>query len=157
MKHSNYFEIIVGTFVLACAAIFFFNSFKSAKIKTSGGYNLVAKFDNVGGVEAGSDVKIAGVKIGIVENNLLDKETYRAVTTLIVNNDVKLPTDSSAKIVSSGLIGDKFLEITPGADEEFLKNGDELRFTQSSVNFEQLLGKFMFSGDKKDEKKDENK
>jgi len=152
MQRNNYFEIIVGTFVLACAALFFFNSFKSAKIKTTSGYNLLVKFDDAGGIEAGSDVKISGIKIGVVENNSLDTKTYRAVIRINVNNNIKLPTDSSAKIVSSGLLGDKYLEISPGADEEFLKDEDEVLFTQSSVNFEQLLSKFIFNGEKKDDK-----
>jgi len=154
MKQNNYFEIIVGTFVLLCAGFFFFSSFKSAKIKTNDGYHLIAKFDDASGIEAGGDVKISGIKIGTVHDNSLDTKSYRALLTFSVNNDIKLPTDSSAKIVSSGLLGEKYLEITPGADEEFLKNGEEVPYTQSSVNFEQLLGKFMFSDkkDKKDEK-----
>ncbi len=152
---QNYFEIIVGTFVLLCAGFFFFNSFKSAKIKNNGGYHLIAKFDNAGGIEAGSDVKISGIKVGTVENNTLDEKTYRALLVFSVDQKVKLPTDSSASISSSGLLGEKFLELSPGADEEFLQEGGEVAYTQSSVNFEQLLGKFMFNG--KDDKKDEKK
>lgn len=157
MQRNNYFEIIVGTFVLVCAAWFFFNSFKSAKIRTSGGYIVVAKFDDAGGIDAGSDVKISGVKIGTVENYILDGKTYRALVQLNIDNNVKIPTDSSAKIVSSGLLGEKYVELNPGGDEEFLKNGEEVRFTQSSVNFEQLLGKFMFSDKEKDGDKNEKK
>jgi phospholipid/cholesterol/gamma-HCH transport system substrate-binding protein len=155
MKQNNYFEIIVGTFVLICAGLFFFNSVKSANIKTGYGYHLSAKFDDAGGIEAGSDVKMSGIKIGTVEKNTLDAKTYRAQLFFSVDKDVKLPTDSSAKIVSSGLLGEKFLELSPGADEEFLSDGQEIIYTQSSINFEQLLGKFMFSN--KDEKKDEKK
>lgn len=154
MQRSNYFEVIVGTFVLFCAAIFFFNSFKSAKIKTTSGYDIIAKFDDAGGIDAGSDVKISGVKIGTVENQILDTQSFRAVLRLNVDKEVQLPTDSSAKIVSSGLLGEKFVEISPGGDEEYLKDGEEIRFTQSSVNFEQLLGKFMFSD--KDKKENDN-
>lgn len=157
MKQNNYFEIIVGTFVLLCAGFFFFNSFKSAKIKTTYGYHLLAKFDDASGIEAGGDVKISGIKVGVVENNVLDPKTYRALLTFSVSSDVTLPTDSSAKIVSSGLLGEKYLAITPGADEEFLKDGEEVAFTQSSVNFEQLLGKFMFNDDDKKNKDDAKK
>lgn len=152
MKNNNYFEIIVGTFVLLCAGFFLLNSFKSAKIKSTSGYNLVAKFDNASGIEAGSDVKISGIKVGIVENNTLDTESYRAVLLLNVANDIKLPLDSSAKIASSGLLGEKFVDITPGSQEEMLTNSGEIEFTQSSVNFEDLLGKFIF-GDKKEKDK----
>lgn len=154
---QNYFEIIVGTFVLACAGFFFFSSFKSAKIKTNYGYHLYAKFDDASGIEAGSDVKISGIKVGTIDNNSLDTKTYRALLFFSLGKDVQLPTDSSAKIVSSGLLGEKYLEIMPGADEEFLKDGGEITYTQSSVNFEQLLGKFMFSDKDKKDNHDEKK
>ncbi|MBM3579960.1 MAG: outer membrane lipid asymmetry maintenance protein MlaD [Alphaproteobacteria bacterium] len=153
-KNSNYFEVIVGTFVLLCTAFFFFNSFRSAKVSSSTGYFLIAKFDNADGLNAGSDVKISGVKIGTVEEQILDLKTFRAALRLNINKSVELPSDSSAKIVSEGLLGSKYLAITPGGDDENLKNGDEIQFTQSSVNFEELLGKFIFS-DK--DKNNENK
>lgn len=151
-KTNNYFEIIVGTFVLFCAIFFFFNSLKSAKVKTGGGYNLIAKFDNIDGIAGGSDVKISGVKIGTVENQLLDEKDFRAVLQLNLNSEVKIPTDSSAKIASEGLLGSKYLSITPGADEELLKNGEEIQYTQSSISFEELLGKFIFSSTSNKEK-----
>ncbi len=156
MKNNNYFEVIVGTFVLLCAGVFFFNSFKSAKIKTLNGYHITAKFDDAGGIEAGSDVKISGIKIGTVENNTLDQTSYRALLTLMIDNSTKLPLDSSAKIISAGLLGEKYIEITPGSEEELLKNDGEIIYTQSSANLEELLGKFIFGSDKKDENKNEN-
>lgn len=157
-KTNNYFEIIVGTFVLFCAIFFFFNSLKSAKVKTSGGYNLIAKFDNIDGIAGGSDVKISGVKVGTVENQILDEKDFRAVLQLNLNSEVKIPTDSSAKISSEGLLGSKYLSITPGADEEVLKTGEEIQFTQSSISFEELLGKFIFSSTNKEKSnKDEKK
>jgi phospholipid/cholesterol/gamma-HCH transport system substrate-binding protein len=144
-KANNYFEIIVGTFVLLCAGFFFFSSFKSSEISSSETYHLIAKFDNISGIASGSDIKISGVKIGTVEEQFLDEKTYRATLRLLINKTVQLSSDSSAKISSEGLLGSKFLSIEPGADEEFLKEGDEIQFTQSSVNFEELLGKFIFS------------
>lgn len=154
-KTNNYFEIIVGTFVLLSAIFFFFSSFKNSKVSANQGYHLIAKFDNIDGIALGSDVKISGVKIGTVEEQFLDEKTYRAALKIIVNNSIKLSSDSSAKVSSEGLLGSKYLSIEPGADEEILKEGDEIKFTQSSVNFEELLGKFIFSAnsDKKDEKK----
>lgn len=149
MKRTNFFEILVGTFVLGCAALFLLSSLKSAKIKNTNGYELVAKFDDAGGIEAGSDVKISGVKIGTVSNNFLDENTYRAVLKFQVKESIKLPLDSSAKIVSSGLLGEKYLEISPGSDEDYLKAGEEINFTQSSVNLESLLSKFMFKSEEK--------
>jgi phospholipid/cholesterol/gamma-HCH transport system substrate-binding protein len=156
-KTNNYFEIIVGTFVLFCAAFFFFDSFKSAKVSSSSGYHLIAKFENADGITNGSDIKISGIKIGTVESQSLDTKDFRAVLQLNVNNDVKLSTDSSAKISSEGLLGSKYLSITPGADDENLKDGEEITFTQSSVNFEELLGKFIFSSQDKNQKTDVKK
>lgn len=156
-KSNNYFEIIVGTFVLFCAIFFFVTSFKSAKVGSNSGYNLIAKFDSVDGISGGSDVKIAGVKIGTVIDQYLDKQDFRATLLMTINNDVKLPSDSSVKIASEGLLGSKYLAVTPGGDEENLTAGDEIEYTQSSVNLEDLLGKFIFgSSDKKNnEKKNE--
>jgi phospholipid/cholesterol/gamma-HCH transport system substrate-binding protein len=156
-KNNHYFEIIVGTFVLLCATYFFFNSFKSAKVGRVSGYYVIAKFDNIDGIAGGSDVKISGVKIGTVEDQYLDSEDFRATLRLSIDQGIKLPTDSSAKISSEGLLGSKYLSITPGADEEMLKNGDEIQFTQSSINFEDLLGKFIFSSADKDKNSNKDK
>jgi phospholipid/cholesterol/gamma-HCH transport system substrate-binding protein len=156
-KSNNYFEIIVGTFVLICAIVFFFTSFNKSQSKTVNGYHLIAKFDNADGINNGSDVKISGVKIGTVEGQSLDTETFKAALKLNIPNHIKLSSDSSIKISSEGLLGSKYLSISPGADEENLKDGDEIIFTQSSVNFEDLLGKFIFnSTDKKDDKNKDN-
>lgn len=153
-KTNNYFEIIVGTFVLFCAIFFFFTSFKSAKINNSSGYHLIAKFDNIDGIAGGSDIKISGVKIGTVEDQFLDEKDFRATLKLNIDQNVELPSDTSAKIASEGLLGSKYLSITPGGDEENLKDGEEIQFTQSSVNLEDLLGKFIFGANDKDKKND---
>ena len=157
-KTNNYFEIIVGTFVLLCAAFFFFDSFKSSKVRTDNGYHLLAKFDNAEGIAVGSDIKISGIKIGTVAEQFLDEKDFRAVLKLNISKNVKLSSDSSAKISSEGLLGSKFLSISPGSEDENLKDGEEIAFTQSSVNFEDLLGKFIFSSNSsKDETKNETK
>ncbi len=153
-KNNNYFEIIVGTFVLICASFFFVSSFKKSQSSNFETYNIIAKFENADGLSDGADVKISGVKVGSVAKQSLDKETYRALISLDIAKTVTLSSDSSAKIASEGLLGSKYIAITPGGDEEFLKDGDEIQFTQSSVNFEELLGKFIFNSNQ--EKKDEN-
>jgi phospholipid/cholesterol/gamma-HCH transport system substrate-binding protein len=145
IKNNNYFDFIVGTFVLISAFTFFFSSFRSSKVNNDHGYILNARFDNINGIANGSDVKISGVKIGSVINQKIDEKNFRAIIEFDVKDSLKLPVDSSAKIVSDGLLGGKYLEITPGSDEEILKEGEEIIFTQSSVNFEELLGKFMFN------------
>jgi len=155
-KTSNYFEIIVGTFVLFCAIFFLFSSLHSTQVSDTKGYRLIAKFDNIEGINSGSDVKISGVKVGTVEEQILDEKDFRAVLKINLNNSVKLPSDSSAKISSEGLLGSKYLSISPGGDDENLKDGEEIQFTQSSVSFEDLLGKFIF-GDKNKKEEDEKK
>lgn len=155
-KTNNYFEIIVGTFVLFCAIFFLFSSFRSAQVSDTKGYRLIAKFDNIDGINSGSDVKISGVKVGNVEEQILDEKDFRAVLKINLNNSLKLPSDSSVKISSEGLLGSKYLSISPGGDEENLKDGEEIQFTQSSVSFEDLLGKFIF-GDKNKKEEDEKK
>lgn len=151
-KTNNYFEIIVGTFVLISAIFFLITSFRSTGSTEGSSYNLIAKFDNVDGISVGGDVKISGVKVGTVEGVSLDERSFRAVLKISVSDKVKLPSDSSAKVASEGLLGSKYFSITPGGDEENLKEGEEIQFTQSSVNFEDLLGKFIFSSKDEDEK-----
>ena len=148
IKNNNYFEIIVGTFVLFCAIFFFTTSFKNAKVGNAGGYEIIAKFDNVDGISNGSDVKISGVKVGTITDQFLDEKDFRATLKITLSDNIKIPSDSSAKISSEGLLGSKYLAITPGGDEENLSAGEEIQFTQSSVSFEDLLGKFIFSQDK---------
>ncbi len=147
-KNKNYFEFVVGSFVLLCALFFFVSSFRSANVGGKSGYVLLAKFDNVDGIKSGSDVKISGVKIGNVNEQFIDEKTYRAELKLTINNGIKIPVDSSVKIASEGLLGSKYLSISPGSSEETLSTGGEIIFTQSSVNFEDLLGKFIFSNNK---------
>jgi len=153
-KANNYFDFIVGTVVLLTAIIFLFFSFRSAKISSIDRYNLKAKFENADGIEIGSDVKISGIKIGKITEQTLDQQSFRAIFTLNIDNQTKIPADSSAKIVSEGLLGAKYIAITPGGAEENLSEGQEISFTQSSVNFEELLGKFIFSD--KDKSKEKN-
>jgi phospholipid/cholesterol/gamma-HCH transport system substrate-binding protein len=148
---NNLFEVIVGTFVLGCAVYFFFFSLDKTGTSSKNTYQISAKFDNIDGINSGSDIKVSGVKVGTVEGQNIDPKTYQAIAMLNINNDIKLPTDSSAKIVSSGLLGEKYLSIEIGANDEMLRDGDQILFTQSGVNFEELLGKFIF-GSSTDEK-----
>ncbi len=147
-SNHNYFDFAVGSIVLGVATLFFFTSLQKSKISNHNGYNLIAKFESADGLSSGSDVKISGVKIGSVVSQELDNKTFQAVVTIKLNNDVKIPTDSSAKVASEGLLGSKYISIVPGGDTEFLAQNQEITFTQSSVNFEELLGKFIFGGNK---------
>ncbi|NBX52228.1 MAG: outer membrane lipid asymmetry maintenance protein MlaD [Proteobacteria bacterium] len=152
-KIHNFFDFLVGTIVLVVAITFLVISFKSSKISSDNGYKILAKFDNADGINIGSDIKISGVKIGTIAEQNLDSDSFQAVLKFNIYNHIKIPSDSSAKIVSEGLLGSKYIAITPGGNDEFLKEGQEINFTQSSINFEELLGKFIFNGKDNNEKK----
>ena len=154
-KSHNYFDFLIGSLVLLCAIGFFSYSFKNSKISTNEGYAIFAKFENADGISIGSDIKISGIKVGSIVEQSLDEKTFKANLKMNVSDNIKIPSDSSAKIVSEGLLGSKYISISLGGDEENLKDGQEITFTQSSVNFEELLGKFIFSDKNKNENKDE--
>jgi phospholipid/cholesterol/gamma-HCH transport system substrate-binding protein len=148
---KNLAETLLGAIVLAGAIIFLTFAYSKGGLKTVDGYPVIAKFDRVDGLAEGSDVRMSGIKIGTVISQKLDIKTYLAVLTMNVQKDVKLPRDSSARIASNGLLGDKYLSITPGAEDEMLKSGGEISHTQGSVDLLSLVGRMIFSqtGDKK--------
>jgi phospholipid/cholesterol/gamma-HCH transport system substrate-binding protein len=145
MAQRNSTELIAGFVVLAVAAGFLGYAVVHTGRATLGGYMLNARFDHIDGLSVGSDVRLAGVKIGSVTTARVDPGTYQAVVGFTVEPAVKLPKDSSAAITSDGLLGGKFLSLEPGGDEAMLSNGGTVTITQSSVSLEQLLGKFIFS------------
>lgn len=154
MRH-NTIEILMGAIVLSVAGFFLFFAYSSSGYKNTDGVNFTAKFDRVDGLNVGSDVKMSGVKIGTVRTMTVDPKTFLAAVTLSVAPQIQLPKDTSVEVVTDGLLGSKYLALVPGGDEENLKPGDTIKYTQSSVSLENLIGKFMFSN--KDGKKDEGK
>lgn len=143
---NNAIETVMGAVVLAVAGGFLYFAYNNSNVKHIDGYEVNADFSNITGIAVGSDVRIGGIKIGVVEGLDLDPKTYQAVAHLRVRDDVKLPKDSSAAVQSAGLLGDKFITIEPGGDEALMKNGDSIAMTQSSVSIEEMIGKFVFSG-----------
>ncbi|MBI4184710.1 MAG: outer membrane lipid asymmetry maintenance protein MlaD [Proteobacteria bacterium] len=141
----NLIETVMGAVVLVVAALFLVFAFTTTDIGARSGYVLNAKFDRVDGLLIGNDVRLSGVKVGTVAGQTLDPETYLAVVSMTIDPSVKLPADSSAQILSDGLLGGKYLALVPGADTRMLKEGETIKFTQSSVSLEQLIGKFIFS------------
>jgi len=141
----NLIETIIGFLVILVAIIFFVFSYKVADVKKlESTYELTAKFDQVEGIVVGSDVAISGIKVGIVKNLSLDTKDYNAKMTMAIKDNIKLPSDSSAKIVSEGLLGSKYVSIEAGSDDEMLEDGDQIMYTQSSMNLESLISKFAF-------------
>ncbi|MFM9890747.1 MAG: outer membrane lipid asymmetry maintenance protein MlaD [Rickettsiales bacterium] len=143
---NNAIETVMGAVVLTVAGGFLYFAYSNSNVKPIEGYAVNAAFSNISGISTGSDVRVGGIKIGVVENMELDPKTFQAVTTLRIGEQYKLPKDSSAAIHSPGLLGDKFIDIQPGGDEQNLGNGDKITFTQPAVSIEELVGKFVFSG-----------
>jgi phospholipid/cholesterol/gamma-HCH transport system substrate-binding protein len=143
----NIIETLIGALVLlvAVGAIFFAYSNAGMKVNASS-YKIFAQFERIDGLTLGSDVRVGGVKVGIVSQQTLDPKTYLARVEMSINQQVKLPKDSSAQIVSDGLLGSKYVAIIPGAEDAMLAANEEITFTQSSVNLETLIGKMMFNG-----------
>ncbi|MGR3713077.1 MAG: outer membrane lipid asymmetry maintenance protein MlaD [Shimia sp.] len=141
-------EALVGAAVLAAAASFMVYASKYANVDRGGAaYTLNASFRSVEGVSVGTDVRLAGVKIGTVTDIALDPVTFRAQTDFSVANNIELPDDSAIVISSEGLLGGNFVEILPGGSPFNLEPGDEIEDTQSSVSLVSLLLKFVSGGD----------
>ena len=143
---NNAIETVMGAVVLAVAGGFLYFAYSNGSVKPIEGYAITADFTNINGIAPGSAVRVGGIKIGVVEKLLLDPKTYKAIATLRVGRDVPLPKDSSAAVQSSGLMGEKFVAIEPGGDDQNMADGDKISFTQPSVSIEEMIGKFVFSG-----------
>ncbi len=141
----NVIETVMGGVVLIVAAMFVAIAFRSGTATTPAGYQVIAEFDDASGMGPGSEVRMSGVKIGTVHSQELDPDTYFAVVTLNISEKVKLPRDTSARIIADGLLGSNFIALEPGGDEEMIPPGGEITFTQGSINVVDLLGRFIFS------------
>jgi phospholipid/cholesterol/gamma-HCH transport system substrate-binding protein len=145
--NNNIIEAIAGIIVLFVAALFIVIAYDASKITVMDDpyYMIKANFERIDGIDTGSVIKLGGVDIGRVASTKLDQTTYRAVVEMFISKSIKLPADSSAEITSSGFLGDKYISITPGAEENMLEENQEISLTQSSISLEALLGKFIFS------------
>src|SRR5688572_20317752 len=115
---NNAIETVMGAVVLAVAGGFLYFAYDNSNVKSIDGYAIKADFSNIAGIAVGSDVRIGGVKVGVVEEIALDPTNYQAQAILRVQDNVKLPKDSSAAIQSAGLLGDKYVTLEPGGDEQ---------------------------------------
>jgi len=142
-------DLWVGIFVLMGMGAMLFLSLKVANLLTSFStadlYRINAKFENIGGLKVRAPVKSAGVVVGRVGEIRFDNETFEAVVTLNIDSRFQFPKDSSAKILTSGLLGEQYIGITAGGDSVNLKPGDTLKLTQSAVVLENLIGQFLYN------------
>ena len=142
---GNMIETVMGGVVLVVAALFLFFAYSTSQVRAVQGYEVSAQFDSVSGIHDGTDVRIGGVKVGTIVSETLDPNTFLANVRLSIENAYKLPDDTVAKIVSSGLLGDKFMALVPGGAEQTIPPGGRIKFTQSPISIEDLVGQLMFS------------
>ena len=148
MKNINT-EMIVGLFMIAGFLAFGYLSLQMGEFSIfdlERNYRLTAEFDNVSGLKVGATIEIAGVNVGKVSDIRLGEHGLARVT-LLINQEVKISDDAIASIRTQGLIGDKYIKIIQGADEEMLADGDAIFDTQSSIDFEELVSKYIFESD----------
>jgi len=145
---SKKLEISVGAFVIAgilSLVVLAFNASGLNIARDDQSYFLYARFENLSGLSERAKVSLSGVTIGRVVSIELDTEDYVAVVKMAVDKNVPLTTDTSASILTAGLLGEKYIGLSVGADEETLMNADEIADTQSSIVLEELIGQFLFS------------
>jgi len=141
-------DLWVGIFAVVGIGAILFLSLKVANLasfSSSDTYQINAKFENIGGLKIRAPVKSAGVVVGRVGDIRFDNESFEAVVALNLDSRFKFPRDSSAKILTSGLLGEQYIGITAGGDSAFLKAGDTLKLTQSAVVLENLIGQFLYN------------
>jgi phospholipid/cholesterol/gamma-HCH transport system substrate-binding protein len=137
-------ETLIGAIVLAVAAWFLYFAYSRTETGPIGGYHVSARFDKVGDLAGGADVRMSGIKIGSVTEQSLDKRTYEAVIRLGIDSNVKLPDDTTAKIAMAGLLGGSYVDLVPGGSETMLEDGGEIVYTQGAVDLMGLLGRFIY-------------
>lgn len=136
-------NILVGAAVVILGAAVILYSYRITPINAPEGYKLTARFSSIDGVTVGTRVLLAGIKVGEVTDQGFDTETQRARVTLTIDKDVRIPTDSVAKIVSEGMLGARYIKLQAGGAEQMFAPGGEFEYVQGSINFEEILQKII--------------
>jgi phospholipid/cholesterol/gamma-HCH transport system substrate-binding protein len=145
-KDKTRLETIVGVFVLVGILCLAYLSIKLGKMELIGGdtYRVRANFDSVSGLRSGASVEIAGVEVGRVDRIVLDpKQGYTANVSLLINSGIQLQDDVIASVRTRGIIGDKYVQLKPGGSDRLLKDGGRIRETESAIDFEGLISKYI--------------
>ena len=145
LKRST-LEIVMGLVVLVGASIFSALVYQASDIKSADGYLLHAEFGTTGGLSVGDEVRLSGIKVGQIVGQSLDPVTYAARIDMRIDETVKLPSDSSARITAASLLGGNFLELLPGAGDDLMPEGTIIFDTRDPVSLSDLLGKIVFQG-----------
>jgi len=148
MSRSPTRDFVVGLFVLAGLAAMAYLSMNVGgfSLRRDGGLVVYAAFDQTGGLKARAPIVISGVKVGQIDSIVLDKN-YRARVALDLDRNLQIPVDSSASIVTSGLLGDRYISLQLGGEDKYLKPGDEITMTESAIILERLIGKLIHNTD----------
>ena len=160
MMSQRRLEITVGLFMALGFAALFMLAMRVSNLSSASlfggdtGYEITARFQNIGGLKERSPVSVAGVRIGQVTTITLDNTTHEAVVHMrIADQQSSLPKDTSASILTSGLLGEQYISLDPGGDSAMLKNGDEIRLTQSALILERFIGQFLYNKAQETDKK----
>ncbi len=149
MSKQRNMEMLVGVFVVAGIVALFFLALQVSNLgslSNEEGYQIEARFDNIGGIKIKAPVTMAGVKVGRVTAISYDKETFEAVVTLTIDKQFdQIPDDTFAKIFTAGLLGEQYIGLDAGGSEDYLKDGGKLQMTQSALVLEEVIGQFLFS------------
>ena len=140
----NAFETVLGAFVLIVAGIFVFFAYNTAQVKSVDGYKVTARFFKIGGLTAGSDVRVNGIRVGTVVSATLDRETYDAVVTMSIKSGVRLPKDTTAGIGSEGIVGGKYVRLQPGHEKTVINQGGLIANTTDFRSLEDQVGEIIF-------------
>lgn len=142
-------EVLVGLFVAAAIVAFFMLAMNVSNMSSYGndkGYEIKAHFDNIGGLKVRSPVSASGVIVGRITAIEYSSESYEAVVSMTIESQYdKFPLDTAASVLTSGLLGEQYLGLDPGAEEDYLKQGDVIELTQSAIILEQIIGQFLYS------------
>ena len=150
MTNNRTIEILVGAFMAVGLLAVFFLSMQVSNLSSSSsgdGYQVEARFDNIGSLKVRSPVTMAGVRVGRVSAIEFDRETFEAVVTLRIDSDYEqaIPDDTFAKIFTAGLLGEQYVGLDAGGSAEFLGEGGKITLTQSALVLEEIIGQFLFS------------
>lgn len=142
-------EILVGLFVVMAVLAMVMLSLKVSNLASYGSegdvYEIRAEFENIGGLKVRSPVSAGGVRVGKVADISYNNEQFTAVVTMLIEGGYQFPLDTSASVLTAGLLGEQFIGLEPGGDEEFLSQGGEIELTQSALILEQIIGQLLYS------------
>ena len=150
MNEKQHTEILVGIFILVGIIVITFLALRMGdfELLNNKQYTIKAEFTSASGLKKGAHVEMAGVSVGKVKNIIFNPETYLAEVYIAIENNIKIPEDSTASIRTAGIIGDKFLKISPGGSETIIEKNMSIVETEPSINLEELISKYIFESGK---------